>query len=189
MGPLDRESLGVERGRIALEIGFGGGEHLLGRAAQDPGTLYIGVEPFLDGVGKLAAALEATPLDNLRFLRGDARPVLERMNDGLLSAIYLMFPDPWPKARHAKRRFVQPETVAHFARLLVPGGRLVIASDVKVYLDWALWHVRESGDFDWQAKSARDWRTPPEDHVATRYEAKNIGDCQPTYLQFVRIKN
>lgn len=186
-GRINAASLGSRADRpLALEIGFGGGEHLHGRAAADPATLYLGVEPFLDGVGKLVAALDDAPLDNVRFHRGDARDVLDRIEDAALHAIYLMFPDPWPKSRHARRRFVQTDTVRAFHRTLKPGGLLVIASDVRAYLDWSLFHVRAHGGFSWTARTADDWRSAPAGHVPTRYETKNIGDCTPAFLVFQR---
>lgn len=170
-----------------LEIGFGGGEHLTGQAQRHPGTGYLGVEPFLNGVAKALTQIDAAGLTNVRLLEGDAREVMERMPDQCLERIFLLFPDPWPKARHAKRRFVQDETAAEFVRLLKPGGQLRVATDVKAYADHALWILRRASGLEWNARSATDWQTPPADHLTTRYETKNLGDCVPVFFDFLRV--
>jgi len=170
-----------------LEIGFGGGEHLSGQADLHPDIGYLGVEPFINGVAKALTQIEEGKLANVRLLEGDARDVMERMPGQSLDRIFLLFPDPWPKARHAKRRFVQDETAREFVRLLKPGGALRVATDVKAYADHALGVLRSTPELKWQADSAADWRMPPADHLTTRYETKQLGDCAPVFFDFVRM--
>ncbi|MFY0639068.1 tRNA (guanosine(46)-N7)-methyltransferase TrmB [Maricaulis maris] len=170
----------------ALEIGFGGGEHLVAQATAHPEIGFIGIEPFLNGVAKALTGVDTAGLTNVRLAREDAREILPRFEAGCFDRIYLLFPDPWHKKRHAKRRFVQPETRDQFARLLKPGGRLRIATDVKSYADHCMAELSGDGRFVWQACAAEDWRTPPADHITTRYETKNLGDCAPVFMDFLR---
>lgn len=186
-GLVDPTSLIAGKQTYVLEIGFGGGEHLSGQASRNPHTGYLGVEPFINGVAKALTQIDEAGLTNVRLFEGDAREVMERMPDQCLDRIFLLFPDPWPKARHAKRRFVQDETAAEFVRLLKPGGKLRVATDVKAYADHALWILRQTPALEWQAKSAADWRKPPEDHLTTRYETKQLGDCAPVFFDFLRL--
>lgn len=172
--------------RRALEIGFGAAEHLIGQARAHPQTGYMGIEPFLNGVAKALSGIAEHDLTNVRVKRGDARDELERMPDGAFEEVYLLFPDPWPKARHAKRRFVQADTAAHLARVLKPGGRLRLATDVKVYADWALPLLLAVPGLEWTAERADDWRNDPQDHVRTRYQSKNLGDIAPVFADFRR---
>ncbi len=185
-GGVDPAALLPGFDRCVLEIGFGAAEHLLAQAARAPDTGFIGIEPFLNGVAKAVAGVEAEGLENLRIKRADARDEIERMPDAVFDRVFLLFPDPWPKRRHAARRFVQPETAGHLARLLKPGGRLRVATDVRVYCDWALPILLETPGLDWAAQSPSDWRTPPADHVTTRYQSKHLGDIEPVFLDFVR---
>lgn len=185
-GPVDPAALLPGKRAHVLEIGFGGGEHLTGQAARSPETGFLGVEPFLNGVAKALGQIEDAGLDNVRLMEGDARDVMARMPDACLDRIYLMFPDPWPKARHAKRRLVQTETAAEFARLLKRGGHLRVATDVKAYADHALFVLRNNRDLTWLATKADDWRHPPADHITTRYESKGLGDCVPVFFEFER---
>lgn len=186
-GDVDLASLIPGRSAYILEIGFGGGEHLSGQAARNPDAGYVGVEPYVNGVAKALTQIEEGGLENVRLHEGDAREVMGRLPDQCLDRIFLLFPDPWPKARHAKRRFVQNETAAEFVRLLKPGGHLRVATDVKAYADHALWILRRTPGLDWQAGSAADWRTPPADHLTTRYETKQLGDCAPVFFDFIRV--
>lgn len=169
-----------------LEIGFGGGEHLAAQAAKNPQATFIGCEPFLNGVGSALRHIDEAGLENVLILANDARPLLDRLPQACLSRIFILFADPWPKARHNKRRFVQPETVAAFARVLKPGGAVRFATDWANYADWALERFLASPDFEWPAQSQADWNTPPADHVTTRYETKGLGDCKPVFFDFVR---
>lgn len=169
-----------------LEIGFGASEHLIGQAARAPDTGFVGIEPFLNGVAKALAGIEEQSLVNVRVKRADARDEIERMPDACFDRIFLLFPDPWPKKRHAFRRFVQADTAAQLVRILKPGGRLRVATDVRVYADWALPILLETGALDWQADSADDWRSEPADHITTRYQSKHLGDIDPVFMDFAR---
>ena len=169
-----------------LEIGFGGGEHMASQAARAPEVLIVGCEPFLNGVASAVRHVAEQELNNVRIHDGDARELVARLPDACLDRVFILFPDPWPKARHHKRRIVQPEMIADLARVLKPGGRLRFATDVAGYADWALERLLASPDFQWRADRADDWRVPPEDHITTRYEEKRLGDCEPVFLDFVR---
>lgn len=185
-GEIDPAALLPDRKAHVLEIGFGGGEHLAGQAEAHPQTGYIGIEPFLNGVAKALTYREEKGLNNLRLHRGDAREVLPAFKASSLDRIFLLFPDPWHKKRHAKRRFLQPATRDEFARILKPGGQLRIATDVKSYADHCMIELQGDDRFSWQAAQADDWRIPPADHITTRYESKNLGDCAPVFMDWVR---
>ncbi len=185
--PIDPRAVFPQLGEVRLEIGFGAGDHLVAQAERSPKAGFIGVEFFTEGFGKALARIDDAQVDNIRLHQGDGREILARLPNASLTMVYVLFPDPWPKARHHKRRLIQADTVSEFARVLVSGGRLRVATDVKSYVDWALQHVRAYPALAWTARSAADWRTPPDDHVTTRYEAKNIGDCKPVFLDFQRV--
>lgn len=174
-------------GETWLEIGFGGGEHLAEQAARHPDVRIIGAEPFLNGVASALRHIDERGLTNVRLHQGDAREVLGQMPDASLSRVFILFPDPWPKARHHKRRLVRPETVDEFARVLKPGGRLRFATDWADYANRALETFLACPRLRWTAERANDWRRPPADHVTTRYEEKRLGDCAPVFLDFERI--
>lgn len=157
---------------LRLEIGFGGGEHLAGQAAAHPGIGFLGVEPFLNGVAKLLGAVEDRGLRNVRVLRDDARLLLAALPDASLDRADVLFPDPWPKLRHHKRRIVNRATLAQLARILRPGGELRLATDDPDYARWMLAAALAEPRFAWTAAGAADWREPPSDWVPTRYEAK-----------------
>jgi tRNA (guanine-N7-)-methyltransferase len=185
-GPLDPQALMPGAREVWLEIGFGGGEHLAEQAARHPDALMIGCEPFLNGVGSALRHIEERGLKNVRLHPDDARAVMAALPDGSLDRVMILFPDPWPKARHNKRRFIQPETAAEIARLLKAGGRLRFVTDWKAYADWALEILNATPGLDWTAGAADDWRNAPADHVVTRYEEKKLGDTAPIFLEFVR---
>jgi tRNA (guanine-N7-)-methyltransferase len=186
-GPLDPAAIMPGLAETWLEIGFGGGEHMAAQAARRPDVLVLGAEPFMNGVASALGHIERGGLTNVRLRLGDARPIVDALPDASLSRIFVMFPDPWPKARHHKRRIVQTQTVADFARVLKAGGTLRFATDVADYADWALEHLDASPDFRWTATRADDWRVPPADHVTTRYEEKKLGDIAPVFLDFARL--
>lgn len=183
----ERVAAAVASGReVWLEIGFGGGEHLALQAARHPDVTLIGCEPFLNGVGSALRHIDDAGLRNVLILADDARPLLDKLPDGALSRIFILFADPWPKARHNKRRFIQTETVAAFARVLKPGGVVRFATDWANYADWALERFTANPDLDWTAERPVDWTVPPVDHITTRYETKGLGDCKPVFFDFVR---
>jgi len=186
-GAFDPRALRPGASEAWLEIGFGGGEHMASQAARRPDVLILGCEPFLNGVASALRHVDEQRLENVRIHDGDARELMGRMPDASLTRVFILFPDPWPKARHHKRRIVQPEIVAELTRLLVPGGRLRFATDVSNYADWALERFLASPELEWTAQRADDWRRPPADHITTRYEEKRLGDCEPVFLDFVRL--
>lgn len=186
-GSLEPLSLFGGKAREAwLEIGFGGGEHLAGQAALHPDAGILGAEPFLEGVAKLLSEVEARGLSNVRIRRGDARELVEQLGPHTIDRVFILFPDPWPKTRHRKRRLIQPGFVAELARVMKPGARLRFATDWADYANRALNDVLRDGRFEWTAERADDWRKPPADHVTTRYQEKRLGDCAPVFLDFVR---
>jgi tRNA (guanine-N7-)-methyltransferase len=186
-GPLDPATLAPWAVETWLEIGFGGGEHLAAQAAKRPDVLVLGAEPFMNGVASALLHVDKAGLTNVRLRQGDARLLLDALPDACLTRLFVMFPDPWPKARHHKRRLIQPEVVAAFARVLKPGGALRFATDWADYADWTLERFDASPDFRWTAERPDDWRTPPTDHVTTRYEEKKLGDIAPVFLDFARL--
>lgn len=175
-------------GSVRLEIGFGGGEHLLFRARENPEIGHIGIEPFVNGMAKVAAALAAEPLGNVRLFDEDAALLLDWLPDASLSAIDLFYPDPWPKKKHWKRRFVSRANLERFARVLEPGGAFRFASDIESYVNWTLLHCRDHPAFDWEARSGEDWNRPYSGWPGTRYEAKALREGRrPAYLSFRRL--
>jgi len=179
-------SLFADKREVWLEIGFGGGEHLAGQAVKHADVGFIGAEPFVDGVAKLLTAIDEQKLANVKLRRGDARDLVAQFADQSIDRAFILFPDPWPKTRHRKRRLVQPEFVTELARIMKPGTRLRFATDWADYANRALADVTRDGRFAWQAARADDWRVAPADHVTTRYQEKRLGDCAPVFLDFVR---
>jgi len=172
---------------IRLEVGFGGAEHLLHRAAENPNTGFIGVEPFLNGIAKALAGIERAGLTNIRLHHGDVWQFLENLPDNSLDHIDILYPDPWPKARHYKRRLIQEDLIGEFHRTLKPDMALNFASDIPSYIDWALVRILRHGGFKWDPKSCADWHTPYAGWPGTRYEAKAYReDRTPHYFRFVR---
>ncbi len=172
-----------------LEIGFGGGEHLAARAAQNPDCGFIGCEPFINGVAKLLTVIADEGRDNIAVYQDDARNLLDALPDESLEAVYLLYPDPWPKTRHHKRRFVSAENLAAIHRVLRPDGMFFLASDIADYIDWSLVQLARHGGFDWPVSSADDWRRPPPDWPGTRYEAKaRAAGRKASYLRFIKSR-
>ncbi|NNE22288.1 MAG: tRNA (guanosine(46)-N7)-methyltransferase TrmB [Rhizobiales bacterium] len=172
---------------VWLEIGFGGGEHLAWQASNNPDVGFIGCEPFINGIAKLLSTVEADKLTNVRILDGDARELLVCLDPGTLARIFLLYPDPWPKRRHNKRRFINQSTLAQIHSALKPGGLFRVASDIPDYIRWTLIELRRHGGFEWCAGGPQDWRSRPHDWPATRYEAKAVREGRtPCYLEFRR---
>ncbi|MBR4127256.1 MAG: tRNA (guanosine(46)-N7)-methyltransferase TrmB [Alphaproteobacteria bacterium] len=185
-----------------LEVGFGGGEHLAEQSRRHPEKGFIGAEVFLNGVTSLLTHLTGMErrgdvdenvglaegrVDNVRVYDEDVRDILPRFKSGSFERIYVLFPDPWPKRRHADRRFIGPKNLPVLARLLKSGGELRVASDDMNYIRWSLEHLMKSADFEWTAQTADDWRKPPADWVNTRYEMKALAKGKkPVYLIFKR---
>jgi len=173
--------------RLALEVGFGAGEHLAARAQASPDTGFIGCEPFLNGVASLLAQIDKACLDNIRVVPDDARPLIDALPDAVLDQVFVLFPDPWPKTRHHRRRFVGPANLDRLARVMKPGAELCVASDHPDYVDWILIHVRAHPEFSWSARGGGDWRARPADWPATRYEMKaRRQGLKPSFLRFLR---
>lgn len=172
---------------VRLEIGFGGGEHLVSEARTHPRVGFIGIEPFVNGIAKALAAIAAENLSNVRLHHGDATEVVAWLPPASLARIDLIYPDPWPKRRHWKRRFVQDRSVAALARILRLGGEFRFATDIPDYAAWTLKHFIRSPDFAWSAQRADDWRRPWPGFCGTRYEAKAEREGRvPCYLIFQR---
>jgi tRNA (guanine-N7-)-methyltransferase len=185
-GPIEPQVVMPGARDVWLEAGFGAGEHLAAQAARRPDTLFLGAEPFVNGVAACLAHIEDAALANVRLHHGDVRDLIARLPDNSVGRLYVLFPDPWPKARHHKRRLIEPGFLAEAARVLKPGARLRFATDWADYADWTLERLAASPAFRWTAERAADWRTPGDDHVTTRYEAKRLGDCAPIWLEFER---
>ena len=172
---------------VGLEIGFGGGEYLVSEARAHPRTGFIGVEPFVNGMAKVLAAIDTEGLANIRLHHGDAIEVLAWLPPASLARVDLIYPDPWPKRRHRKRRFIQHESVAAIARILWPDGELRFATDIADYAAWTLEHLMRSPHFAWTAEHADHWRLPWPGFPGTRYEAKaKRAGRKPCYLTFRR---
>ncbi len=171
-GPLTAQALFGNDRPMAFEVGFGKGEHLAFQAARRPNWGFIGAEPYLNGVAGLLAAIDERGLSNVRVHRGDAIDVLERLPDASLQALYLLHPDPWPKARHAKRRFVNKGPLELVAAKLKPGGEFRIATDHVNYMRHALFIMQNEPRFEWTAESPADWESIPEDWPDTRFAQK-----------------
>ncbi|HSE73832.1 MAG TPA: tRNA (guanine(46)-N(7))-methyltransferase TrmB [Dongiaceae bacterium] len=187
-GNLDPRSLFVHQpSQLWLEIGFGGGEHLAEQARACPQVGVIGCEVFLNGIATLLSRISSLGLANVRIYPEDARNLLDALPDGSLDRVFLLFPDPWPKRRHAGRRFVQPANLDLLARLMKPGAEFRFASDDPVYIGWALAHLIRHPAFAWIARRPEDWRMRTADWPGTRYESKALREGrQPIFLRFVR---
>lgn len=172
---------------VRLEIGFGGAEHLIAQAQSHPGVGFIGCEPFVNGMAKALVAIDDLKLVNIRLHHGDAVELLAWLPAGSLARVDLLYPDPWPKRRHWKRRFVSEANVAALGRILRPGGEFRFATDWSNYAEWTLLRLIRSHDFVWSAERADDWRKPWPGFSRTRYEEKAVREGRaPTYLVFRR---
>ncbi len=171
--------------KVWLEIGFGGGEHLAHQATLNPDVTIIGAEAFLNGVAKLLADIDTRAVSNVKVHYGDARALLEALPDSCLERVYLLYPDPWPKERQKKRRFVNPGNLAHIARVLKPKGQFWFASDIDDYVLWTREHIAASKLFVEEG----DWSQPFENWTQTRYEAKARREGRGSaYLRYKSLK-
>jgi len=184
---LDLASLfGAARKEIWLEVGFGAGEHLVWQAEHHPEVGLIGCEPFINGVAKCLAHIERTGVSNIRLFTDDARLVMAALPDRSLSRAFILFPDPWPKTRHHKRRFVERTNLDVLARLMKPGAELRLATDDPSYLPWMVEHACTHPAFEWLAARPSDWRERPDDWPPTRYEQKMLAGHKPVFLRLRR---
>lgn len=173
---------------VWLEVGFGGGEHLAWQAAANPQVGFIGGEPFINGVAKLLSLLESGSLSNVRIIDDDIRPRMDQLGDQTISRAFLLFPDPWPKLRHHKRRFVNQTNLDRLHRIMKPGAEFRVASDIDHYISWSLREVAEHGGFRLLSDNPADWRQRPADWPQTRYEAKAVREGRASsYLRFLRV--
>lgn len=187
--PIDpRQWFDHDIDRICLEIGFGGGEHLAARAAQYPKTGFIGAEPFINGVASLCRHIDENNLNNVRIWPDDIRLLLPLLAKRSLQAVYILFPDPWPKQRHEARRIVQPAMLDLLADHICPDGELLLASDDPTAKSWLLANAVRHDHFAWQVSSAADWRQPPADWPGTRYmrKAEKAGR-KSAWFRFCRV--
>jgi tRNA (guanine-N7-)-methyltransferase len=191
-GPLDPTTLfPAAPAAVWLEIGFGGGEHLATQAEQRPGVGFIGCEVFLNGIARLLGDIVRSDLGNIRVFADDARLLLDCLMPASIGRVFILFPDPWPKQRHHKRRLVARATLDRLAAIMQPGAELRLATDDRGYLVWMLEHVTAHPDFAWLARTPADWRKRPPDWPSTRYEEKARAAGQasgrtPVFLRFVR---
>lgn len=172
---------------IYLEIGFGGGEHLAHVAALHPDIGIIGCEPYVNGISGLLKHIETSGTKNIRVYTDDVRELLAAMPDACLERVYILYPDPWPKARHHKRRLIQKPLLDALARVMKPGAELRIATDWDDYATWILEQLLSHMAFTWQAETATDWNQPWEEWIPTRYEQKARREGRGTsYIIFQR---
>ena len=172
---------------VWLEIGFGAGEHLAAMAKAHPKVGFIGCEPFINGVARLLVDVDRDSLDNIRLVTDDADLLLDCLETGSISRAFLLFPDPWPKRRHNKRRFIGPKNIDAMARVLKDGAHWRMATDHMDYCRWMLDHMTMAAEFKWLARRPGDWRIRPEDWPPTRYEGKGIeAGRPPAFLSFQR---
>ncbi len=170
-----------------IEIGFGGGEHLKAQSQAHPDIQFVGCEPFRNGVAKLVSDIASNDINNIQIHADDARLLLTYTPTASIGRIYLLFPDPWPKRRQRKRRFISDDQLAELARVMCDGAELRFATDIDDYAGWALSHILRCDFFHWRASCSSDWASPWPDHCATRYERKAFAaGRRPVYLTFVR---
>ena len=189
-GKLDLQKLFSDQPiTTILEIGYGGGEHLARQAKENPDINFIGAEVFSGGIGKLLDKIETDDLKNIRLFTEDALNLLQALPDHSLDGVYLLYPDPWPKTRHHKRRFVSPLTLKELARVIKPGGFFRFASDIEDYANWTLAHILRASTFDWAPSGPGAWHTPYEGWQPTRYEqkARREGRLKSFYFTFIRV--
>lgn len=171
-----------------MEIGFGDGEHLAALLRKYPDVGFVGVEPYINGMGNFLSRIKDDPHDNVRIYMDDAIPLVERMPEASIERLYVLNPDPWPKTRHHKRRIINQRNLDLFARILKPGGLLIMATDVDDLAEWMVTECSKHPAFTWTAESAKDWQNPPDWwELTTRYAQKGIqAGRNQTYLVFAK---
>ncbi len=178
----------LQKEKIWFEIGFGNGEHLIGQAQNNPDIGFIGCEPFTNGAAWAAREVVSNNLSNIRIWQDDALPLLSKMPENSLDRVFLLFPDPWPKTRHYKRRFIQTRTVELLSKLIKSGGRLSLATDDKSLAEWMLLHTVSNPDFQWDNWQDGNWSTTPEGWIETRYQQKAVQQGRlAQFLNFTRV--
>ena len=174
--------------KLFFEIGFGSGDIIYKQAKLNPENIYIGIEYYRKGIAQLIEKIETTKLENLKIFHGDARRVLANIPDEMFDEIWLFFPDPWPKKRHSKRRFIQLEMIELLHRKIKQGGKLLISSDDKNYIAWTLSLIFMRNFFNWLSDEPSDWKHPNNDYFGSKYEKKGIkSDREPYFLKFLKI--
>ncbi len=184
-GMLAIETIFPDHKECWMEIGFGGGEHLAHQAQLQPNVGIIGCEPYINGVGDMLKKIEREKLSNIRIFPDDARLLMERFPDDSLDRMFILYPDPWPKNRHHKRRLISAPFLDELARVMKPGALLRLATDHEDYATWMLEQLLAHPKFAWQAEKCADWLEPPKDWISTRYEQKRLAGVT-TYLEFKR---
>lgn len=184
---VDPATLLPQKKEYRLEIGFGDGGHLAYQAKGNPEIGFIGAEPFLNGVASLVEMAEAGALANIRIFHDDVRLLLACLKKGSIDRVDILFPDPWPKTRHKKRRLVQTELIGMLANIIKPGGVLRMASDDTDYIAWMLQHMMQEPRFTWTAETPEDWKRAPQDWIETKYQKKAVREGRySTFLEFMR---
>ena len=174
--------------KLFFEIGFGSGDIIYKQAKLNPENIYIGIEYYRKGIAQLIEKIETTKLENLKIFHGDARRVLANIPDEIFDEIWLFFPDPWPKKRHSKRRFIQLEMIELLHRKIKQGEKLLISSDDKNYIAWTLSLIFMRNFFNWLSDEPSDWKHPNNDYFGSKYEKKGIkSDREPYFLKFLKI--
>lgn len=173
--------------RVWLEVGFGGGEHLVHQALKNPDVQFLGVEPYLNGMAMLLGKIRKAGVDNIKLYMGDARNLLDVLPYNSINKVFLLYPDPWPKLRHHRRRFVTPEHLIPLSKCLKSGAEFRVATDIEDYVRQTLIEVPKVG-FEWLSEGPEDWRTPWADWISTRYELKALReDRTPHYMTFSKL--
>ena len=184
---LKKDNIHISK-KLFFEIGFGSGDIIYKQAKLNPENIYIGIEYYRKGIAQLIEKIETTKLENLKIFHGDARRVLANIPDEIFDEIWLFFPDPWPKKRHSKRRFIQLEMIELLHRKIKQGGKLLISSDDKNYIAWTLSLIFMRNFFNWLSDEPSDWKHPNNDYFGSKYEKKGIkSDREPYFLKFLKI--
>jgi len=177
-----------ESKQIWLEIGFGSGEHIIEQAKQNPTIGFVGIEVYENGIAKFLSKKLKLGIKNIKLIKEDARLVLPILKSSSLNRVFLMFPDPWPKKKHEKRRFISNENMVELTRTIAPGGELRIATDHPIYINWCLKIIQKHKSFKWMVDNHESWKKRPTDGFATRYEEKALANGRkPVYLNFKRV--